>query len=705
MSRLRGGRVRHGQARAWISERLDAPLGSVREAALEAHLAACPDCRRTEAEYRANRAALRRLSAPVAPRDLAARTCAALEVEARRVGTPRAAPVLQARGARRSGGVAIGSLLTVALVAIVGVLLAAPVIQIIPGPKVGATPFTIAPVNLAYVGIEDQVVRLYHTRLDLACPPDSVSCPVFGPQEDQVVNLPVIAAVSGLTFNPADTRAAIAARSGVGATTTFYVVSLSGALPPSAGSSAGPPAWAASPAATGLASAATRASATAGPTRTPLVAGTKGSTATPRPSASTRPEKTARTAGAGIPRPVRSPASDARVGEVPVPARAAVGQASAALPSGAPALPSGEPALPSGEPAFTSSASTLPSNSPAMTTLPTVEAQAILQDVVPTGASAAWSADGTTLAFSAMPADGSYGSDIYVWHPGDAYALALTMDHASTFASWAGNRIVGSTLAPTPADPSVLVPQSFVLDPATGARRAIEGAALWLPSVDPTGRYVVAWSGTLATAGMISVPRQGQLVFAPWSSLDPFGLTAPGTVPGPSTVPIGTSPTAQPTDTPAGNPRDTSTTTATTVPPELSSGASAATGPAVALQALVPVDASAEPLAPQLKDWVVNWSPDGSAFAVWEGTAVGVTIGRLSLHAVDSTTAGLDGGSLLLGPVAACRAFSIGLDRLAWATPPDAQGLSELRVLLWGSFGRGEMQSGALQQQDIIPAF
>jgi hypothetical protein len=363
-----------------------------------------------------------------------------------------------------------------------------------------------------------------------------------------------------------------------------------------------------------------------------------------------------------------------------------------------------------------------------MTTLPAVEAQAILQDVIPTGASAAWSADGTTLAFSAMPADGSYGSDIYTWHPGDAYALALTTDHASTFASWVGDRIVGSTLAPAPADPSMLVPQSFVLDPRTGERRVIEGSTLWLPSVDPTGRYVVAWSGTLATAGMLPVPGRGQLVFALWSSLDPFGVTGPSPVSGPSAVPVGTSSTAQATDTPAGSPGASSTTigvSVTTVPPELSPGTSAATGPvlgaspatvpalgasaatspALAAPTFVSVDPSLGPSAPQLKDWLVDWSPDGSAFAVWEGTAVGVTTGTLSLHAVGATTAGLSGGSLLLGPVAACRAFSIGLDRLAWATPPDVQGLSELRVLLWGSFGRGELHSGTLQQQGIVPAF
>ncbi len=363
-----------------------------------------------------------------------------------------------------------------------------------------------------------------------------------------------------------------------------------------------------------------------------------------------------------------------------------------------------------------------------MTTLPAVEAQAILQDVIPTGASAAWSADGTTLAFSAMPADGSDGSDIYTWHPGDGYAIPLTTDHASTFASWAGDRIVGSTLAPSPADPSVLVPQSFVLDPRSGERRLIEGSALWLPSVDPTGRYMVAWAGALATAGMIPVPGQGQLVFAPWSSLDPFGVAAPGPVSGPPAAPVGPSQAVQATNTPAGATPEASMTigaSATPVPAEPSAGVPAATGQALgaspttvlgpgaseaagaaaALAGLVPVDQSPEPSAPQLKDWVVDWSPDGSAFAVWEGTAVGVTAGTLSLHAVDATMAGLGAGSLLLGPVAASRGFSIGLDRLAWATPPDVQGLSELRVLLWGSFGRGELHSGTLQQQGIVPAF
>ncbi len=377
MSRSRGRRLQHGRARAWISERLDGPLGPARDAALDAHLAACPDCRRVEEEYRANRAALRRLPAPAAPRDLPARTFAALEFEARRVGPARAAPVLQARGARRSGGVAIGSLLTVALVAVVGVLLAGPVAQIIPGPKAGATPFAITPVNLAYVGIEDQVVRLYHARLDVACPADTTTCPGFEPQADQVVNLPGISLEPPRSADSRSIRRAPARRSPPGRgpgrqppSTSWTSAGLrrrvrvpQRARPPGLFPlrrprapclpSAGPAprqGRARRPAQAG-------AGATAGATRTLPAAGTQGSTATPRPSASASAEKTARATRAPTPRPGRSPAADASAGRVP---RAGpVGQASAAPLSSAPAPPTGS--APTGAPATGATTSRRPS--------------------------------------------------------------------------------------------------------------------------------------------------------------------------------------------------------------------------------------------------------------------------------------------------------------------------------------------------------
>ncbi len=736
MSPFGGRRLSCDRARSWLAERVDGPLDPRREAALEAHLAGCADCREADTEYHANRAALRQLPPPLPPRDLPARTLAALEVEARRVRPPRAAPVTQLRSARRSGGMAFGSLVTVALVAVVGALLIGPAVQI-PGPGVGATPFAIAPVDLAFVGVQGDVVRLYRARLDQACPADSISCAEFGPQADQLVDLPRTTAVSGLAFDPAGRHAAIAATSGIGTVTTYYVVDL-GSNGPLAGAG-GTATTAGSPAIVSGASAATSPATTPRPstrtfTRSPDARATRNAqtaetTATPKTEATATPrptvtEHTAR--GTARPTSAPHPAASASPTSILAPRASVDLHAQSGGTAGLTAGSSGlGPGSTSGAPATgaTAAGSAAPASGTAgLELLPSVPAQPILENVIPTGASPAWSPDGSTLAFSAMPADGSAGPDIYVWHPGDAQAVAITTDHVSSFASWAGSRIVGSTYSTDPVDPAVLTPQSFLLDPQTGDRIVIAGAPLWLPSVDPTGRYVVGWSGTLRSSGLTPVPDQGQLVFADWSTLDPLAATT-GTDAGiqPAPVPTGTpgldaSASARPASrgaikaTPA-TPPDASPAAAAAAPGASATtpGASATAGasglPTAPQSALQPLDASPSPGASPFQDWVVAWSPDGSAVAVWEGPVTGGQTGTLSLHSVDQTLDQIDAGGMLLGPVPASRQFSIGLDRLVWTAPADAQGFIQLRVLVWGSFGRGELRSLQLNQQQIVPAF
>jgi anti-sigma factor RsiW len=712
-------RLSHAGARALLAERLDGPLSPDREAALEAHLAACASCRLVEGEYLANRAALRRLAAPAPPRDLPARTLAALELEAGHDRSPRAGPLPTSgrtphlRGARRSGSVAFGSLITVALVAVVGALLVGPAVPV-PGPAVGATPFAIAPVNLAFVAMQGDVLRLYRTQLDRACPAGSVSCVEFGPQADQVVGLPQGGAVSGLALDPAGRRAAIAAHSATGSTTSYYIVDLAtggpggqssaGASEPPMGATTASPSLSPSPGRSGAA----RATAETGRTRVAPLPGQAAATATPRPTAIARTPRSSSTASdaAATHRAVASASPSEHVAASRLPAAgssgAPGGPAAPAAPgtSAAPETSGASPGAPSGS-----------GGSPALAgiqVLPPVQAQPILQDVVATGASPAWSPDGSTLAFSAMPANGAVGSDIYTWHPNDAWAVAVTSDHASTFASWAGDRIVGSTLVAAPDDPELLSPETFVLDLRTGERRTIEGTQLWLPSVDPTGRFAVGWSGTLRLVGEVPVPSQGQLVFAAWSNLDPFAQPAP---------------TAAATPTPAlsvpsGPPRSARIRAAATDLALPASGAllptgaapaasAAATNPGGAAPLVAPIDPSPVPgaSAPAIQDWAVAWSPDGSAFASWESSSLDAGSGSLTVHAVDTTMGQLASGPPLLGPLAAQRAFSMGLDRLAWTTPADLRGYCQLRVAVWGSFGTGELRSLELDQQGIVPAF
>ena len=65
---------------------------------------------------------------------------------------------------------------------------------------------------------------------------------------------------------------------------------------------------------------------------------------------------------------------------------------------------------------------------------------------------AAYSSDGQWLAFSARPADGSAGPDLYLWHVGDDLATPATTDHRTFFAGWLGNKVLANVVLPAPAD-------------------------------------------------------------------------------------------------------------------------------------------------------------------------------------------------------------------------------------------------------------
>src|SRR4029079_7925582 len=54
---------------------------------------------------------------------------------------------------------------------------------------------------------------------------------------------------------------------------------------------------------------------------------------------------------------------------------------------------------------------------------------------------------------------------------------------------------------------------SFLFDPATGASTELGQADMWMPVVDPKGRFVAYWSGSLRSAdGVTSQPRDCPLL-------------------------------------------------------------------------------------------------------------------------------------------------------------------------------------------------
>jgi hypothetical protein len=135
--------------------------------------------------------------------------------------------------------------------------------------------------------------------------------------------------------------------------------------------------------------------------------------------------------------------------------------------------------------------------------------------VIVVGGIAAYAPDGSHFAFSARPADGSVGPDVYVWTVGDAEARAVTFDHASVFAGWLDGRLLVSRVADGK-------PETVLLDLADGSESAVGEDRTWRPAIAPDGHTAAWWDGsiTFADGGVTPVPDKGRLVLAAWPAGD-----------------------------------------------------------------------------------------------------------------------------------------------------------------------------------------
>ena len=399
-------------------------------------------------------------------------------------------------------------------------------------------------------------------------------------------------------------------------------------------------------------------------------------------------------------------------------------------PTPTPSIPTTEPPTPSVTPTDSPTGSIDPSNptSPTPSATPTGSIDpnaplAIATDVIIVGEAASYAPDGPWFAFSARPADGSQGPDIYVWQPGWPSAVPVTHDHQSIFSSWVDGRILasraviesdGATPSPDPgasATPSVEVtpssspslapgetplptipptarPQAFLLDPATGQETILEGIDAWLPSVDPTRRLVVFWDGTLQLdeATREWQPAEGALVLARWPE-----------VPEPPALPSGSPPVDA-----SGQPIDpTATPSATPTPsPSLLSP---------------PIDGSGSPTPPQLEEpiavlaagplanWDARWDETGTHLAVWIEDALDRSIGRLTLHVIDAELGELVEDADPITGRLALSGFAIGNGRLVWATPggEDGEG-TKVAVVAWTDDSIGSVETRGGNEQVVI---
>ena len=629
----------HERARRLAAVRLDLALPPADEVALDEHLERCPDCRAVAAGYDADRLALRALPPIEPPRDLWARTSAALEREHARH------PQGGARAPRRWGLVSVlgGGVALVLVIAIVG-----------PGLLTGSTaspgPIALATGNSRPAGSSAPVVTplavptsdvtwvvtkstgglaIVTAHLDKVCPTgDEPDCAPLAGLSQSIASLPTVP--SSLVRSPSNAAQAVAigpAPDSVG--TTLFVMAVPVAVSSPAPSSFGPASVA------------------------PVV--------TPSPSAS----PTLRTSPAPPSAPASSPSA------APTPTLRST-----------PSAPSAPPTV-----------SPPPTGTPAPTAAATL---AILSNVTLVGDQAAYSADGQWFAFSAQPAGTTTGPDVYVWKAGWPAAQPITSDHGTVFSGWIDGQILASRALPVvptgsgapgasgspaaspstgeasppvasppagasspgapsspsssaPADGAQVAPSSdaasagpgelatpaaFLVDPATGSATRIAGLDGWRPVVDPSGRWVAYWSGTLtfdATSGMWQ-PFQGGLQVASW--------------------------------------------TAVQAAPDAATGAAAAHP--------LPIAAAT--------DWDVRWDPTGAHLGVWIADANNPGLGSLSLLTIDQSSGATSSAPpALLLDTPALRGFALRDNQLVWATPPGQDGTgSRLSILAWVGVNAGK---------------
>jgi WD40-like Beta Propeller Repeat len=469
----------HERAGSLAAIQLTEPLKPVDATWLLEHLSGCHACRQVLAGYEADRAGLRRLrdQEPLPPRDLWARTAAAIEREAvasgrapRRAATNTASP----SSARRR----LAPLAMVAGVAVVVVVVGAsllsggflnpqPQVAVVPSsqPPVavastptspGPTPLAVGAGSVGWIGAGTNGKFAYNesAAINEVCAVErQEECAPVADRGSKAVDITI--RPKSVTRSPVRNEAVVVGTDASGGD-AIVVIALPAAAPTTAPS--------------------------ANPSPTPAVTPTPSSAATPSTEPTASPAETPSTS--------EPPAS-----ETPGP-------------------------TPVETPVATPKASVAASPTPSVTPEPTIAASlAITSGVKIVGESAAFSPDGSWFAFTARPSDDSAGPDIYVWRVGDPKARQLTSDHSSVFGSWAGDRLIGSRPMDTGTQPTEVSARSFLIDPASGAETELDGSA-WRPVVDPTGQWAVTWDGTvrLAEGGLSITPASGSLAVHRYSN-------------------------------------------------------------------------------------------------------------------------------------------------------------------------------------------
>jgi hypothetical protein len=462
----------HERARTRAAQRLDWPLDPAEAAWLEAHLAECRPCRRRAAEYLENRDRLRTLrdSAPPPPRDLWARTAAAIELESQH---GRRAPVRGLPVGALSGIVVIVVVLGATLLSntpvptitrpteSAPVTAASAAASLLPGPA--GTPFVVAAGDVGIFQRDPDGHFGYGLLgVDSVCPKEqNVDCPMV--PDPSAMAMALNAEPQTIIGSPDDEQAIVVSKPDASNANEVrvFVLPKASEAPESVAPETEPP-------------------ASEEPTATADVS---------EPPAASEPPTTASAA------PETPPASEPPT-ESPTP-----------ITPLSSTEPSDEPATATPEPTDTT------------TPTPTPESVAIASGLNVVGQTAAYSPDGTWFAFTARPADESSGPDIYVWRVGSERAEAVTNDHRSVFASWASDQLVGSRPAAALPDGQEVDAETFLLDPESGTETALDMNG-WQPVVAPGGDRALVFEGQVAATddGNGIAPGEGTLELRAWNA-------------------------------------------------------------------------------------------------------------------------------------------------------------------------------------------
>jgi hypothetical protein len=634
-----------------LSRQLDEPLRLDESWQLSVHLSRCERCRAAEREYRDQRRALRALSPRPAPRDMWARTSAALDREMARpwraARHENPARTRRATGRRRAatygGAVPLAATLAAAGAVAALTITQLPIFERAEPTRLRSTPFAVPGQSVAFVGAGPDGFSIYSANVDHVCPIAASDCEGHS-AAPSMIRLPSAIEPSRLALSPTGRQLAVSGRD-ADRDAVFAIVTMPER----------PPADGPRPTAPG------------------------DSTRTPPPVAT--------------PRPPSGPTLEPEVSPAATPGLIVQAILEDAVGVGAPAAWSSD-----GQMLAFSAMPSDGSRGPDLFIWRPGDLRAARLTSDQGTYFASWS--GGRIVASRVTVNESGLPEVTTWvidpvsgdeRAVDSPAMWLPQVNApGTHAiAWQGS----------------LAWRANTVTPEVGGLYLVEWAAVdpFAPAVPPrpTGEPQPGDPGQTTAPSLDASPRPGDEPVEPTAEAEPS--LAPTGTPLLLTLPPrdGVDPTQAVPTTPAP---ETTPSQPTAEPPRAAPTARATPSSAddVIVQALLP---GRDPVQSPVRDWEVRWSPDGALVGFWIADAPGSSWGQLLVVPLDPELGRLALDDALLPATLARRSFSVGTDRVAWVAPVEHSPDGELRVTAWGPDGFGVMRLPAPEVDGAVAPF